>query len=97
MYKGYKSSLRNQNVASISFKFVVITFGVSDILQLYQGKNFKSHIFYQVLTAWHKNLRWVLMDFTFMNLPIYLFKIEINPLISMHSLEAFKFLKAYKF
>ena len=35
-----------------------------------------------------------------MNLPIYLFKIEINPLISMHSLEAFKAfknLKAYKF
>ena len=51
---------------------------------------------FENVTDWQKDLRGVLMDFTFMNLLIYLVYGR-GKSSEMYSLKAFKFLKAYKF
>lgn len=51
---------------------------------------------FESVTDWKKDLRGVLTDFTFMNLLIYLVYGR-DKSFDMHSLKAFKSLKAYKF
>ena len=51
---------------------------------------------FKSVTDWQKDMRGVLMDFTFMNLLIYLVYGR-DKSFDMHSLKAFKSLKAYKF
>ena len=51
---------------------------------------------FESVTGWQKDFRGVLMDFTFMNLLIYLVYGR-DKSFDIHSLKAFKSLKAYKF
>ena len=49
------------------------------------------------VTNWSKSLSGILKDFTFMNLLVYLVYSRRDKTFDMHSLRAFKSLKAYKF